>query len=108
LKESRSASSEHAKRKLEEDAMPIYEYECLQCGKTTEAMQRISDAPLSSCAQCSGELRKMISMSTFHLKGSGWYVTDYSGKNQSTRASKSGESGKAESAEKPAATPASE
>jgi putative FmdB family regulatory protein len=64
--------------------MPIYEYECLKCGKTTEAMQRFSDPPLTKCGQCEGRLRKLISMSTFHLKGSGWYTTDYSGKNQST------------------------
>ena len=64
--------------------MPIYEYECLKCGKTSEAMQRFSDPPLSECSQCHGQLRKLISMSTFHLKGSGWYTTDYCGKNQST------------------------
>ena len=63
--------------------MPIYEYECSKCGKTTEAMQRFSDPPLTRC-ECSGQLRKLISMSTFHLKGSGWYTTDYAGKNQST------------------------
>jgi putative FmdB family regulatory protein len=63
--------------------MPIYEYECTKCGKTTEAIQRFSDPPLKNCSQCSGELHKLISMSTFHLKGSGWYVTDYAGKNQS-------------------------
>ncbi|MFZ2446131.1 MAG: zinc ribbon domain-containing protein [Syntrophobacteraceae bacterium] len=64
--------------------MPIYEYECLKCGKTAEAMQRFSDPPLSECPECKGSLRKLISMSTFHLKGSGWYTTDYCGKNQST------------------------
>ncbi len=62
--------------------MPIYEYECLSCGKTTEAMQKFSDPPLGQCGHCSGEMRKMISMSAFHLKGSGWYVTDYCGKKQ--------------------------
>ncbi|MHC1724656.1 MAG: FmdB family zinc ribbon protein [Syntrophobacteraceae bacterium] len=77
--------------------MPIYEYECLKCGKTSEAMQRFSDPPLSECSHCSGQLRKLISMSTFHLKGSGWYTTDYCGKNQST--SKSTES-KSESSDK--------
>lgn len=80
--------------------MPIYEYECLKCGKTTEAMQKFSDAPLTACSQCSGELRKLISMSTFHLKGSGWYTTDYAGKNQSTSGSKGGEASKVEKAEK--------
>lgn len=80
--------------------MPIYEYECLKCGKTTEAMQRFSDAPLAECSHCKGELRKLISMSTFHLKGSGWYTTDYAGKNQSTSATKTAESPKVEKTEK--------
>jgi predicted nucleic acid-binding Zn ribbon protein len=47
-------------------------------------MQRFSDPPLTQCGHCEGRLRKLISMSTFHLKGSGWYTTDYAGKNQST------------------------
>ena len=64
--------------------MPIYEYECSKCGKTSEVMQRFSDPPLKECAHCHGKLRKLVSMSTFHLKGSGWYTTDYAGKNQST------------------------
>jgi putative FmdB family regulatory protein len=66
--------------------MPIYEYECTHCRKVTEAVQRFSDSPLTECSHCHGHLRKLISRSTFHLKGSGWYVTDYSGKNQSTSA----------------------
>ena len=77
--------------------MPIYEYECSKCGKTSEVMQRFSDSPLTECSHCHGQLRKLISMSTFHLKGSGWYTTDYSGKNQST--AKSAES-KTETSEK--------
>jgi len=76
--------------------MPIYEYECLKCGKTMEAMQKFSDPPLCECRHCKGEVRKLISMSTFHLKGSGWYVTDYAGKNQSSCASKNGEGKSAE------------
>jgi putative FmdB family regulatory protein len=77
--------------------MPIYEYECSKCGKTTEAVQKFSDPPLTECGQCRGQLRKLISMSTFHLKGSGWYTTDYCGKNQSTSKC---ESSKSDSAEK--------
>ncbi|MGA7878717.1 MAG: zinc ribbon domain-containing protein [Desulfoferrobacter sp.] len=69
--------------------MPIYEYECTKCGKVTEAMQRFSDPPLVECCECHGGLRKLVSMSTFHLKGSGWYTTDYAGKNQSTSSTKS-------------------
>jgi putative FmdB family regulatory protein len=80
--------------------MPIYEYECMKCGKTKEAMQKFSDAPLRECDQCKGELRKLISMSTFHLKGSGWYTTDYAGKNQSTSSSTTSQSSTADSTEK--------
>lgn len=69
--------------------MPIYEYECTKCGKVTEAMQKFSDPPLVECAECHGGMRKLVSMSTFHLKGSGWYTTDYAGKNQSTSSTKS-------------------
>ena len=62
--------------------MPIYEYQCDQCGKIEEAIQKFSDRPLAQCSHCSGKLSKLISHSTFHLKGSGWYVTDYAGKTQ--------------------------
>lgn len=81
--------------------MPIYEYECTQCGRITEAMQRFSDDPLTECSHCGGPLRKMISMSTFHLKGSGWYVTDYAGRkqNDNTHSKKSSESGTGGSSE---------
>jgi putative FmdB family regulatory protein len=87
--------------------MPIYEYECLKCGKTIEAMQRLSDPPLSNCSCCSGEVRKLISMSTFHLKGSGWYVTDYAGKNQSGSSTTS-ETTKPDTSEKKAESPTTE
>ncbi|NIA08716.1 MAG: zinc ribbon domain-containing protein [Nitrospiraceae bacterium] len=60
--------------------MPIYEYECESCGKVVESWQKISDPPLSTCKYCGGKLHKLISHSSFHLKGSGWYVTDYAGK----------------------------
>ncbi len=89
--------------------MPIYEYECTKCGKMTEAIQKFSDSPLTECSQCHGELHKLISMSTFHLKGSGWYVTDYAGKNQSASATKSEEgTKKTESTEKKAESTTSE
>jgi putative FmdB family regulatory protein len=60
--------------------MPIYEYQCDQCGKIQEAIQKFSDKPLTQCKHCSGKLNKLISHSAFHLKGTGWYVTDYAGK----------------------------
>jgi len=58
--------------------MPIYEYQCAACGHVTEAWQKFSDAPLSTCPACGGPLTKLISNCAFHLKGSGWYVSDYS------------------------------
>jgi putative FmdB family regulatory protein len=67
--------------------MPVYEYECTECGRIQEAWQGLSDAPLTTCQQCSGRLIKLISHSTFHLKGTGWYVTDYANKSGSSTAS---------------------
>lgn len=57
--------------------MPIYEYGCMKCGKTHEIMQKFSDAPMTVCPDCGGEVRKMISNTSFVLKGTGWYATDY-------------------------------
>jgi len=63
--------------------MPLYEYQCTACGKIEEAIQKFSDAPLTTCKHCSGKLTKLISQSSFRLKGTGWYVTDYSKKSPS-------------------------
>jgi putative FmdB family regulatory protein len=60
--------------------MPIYEYECQKCGNLIEVWQTFSDAPLTKCEKCKGKLRKMISQNSFHLKGTGWYATDYASK----------------------------
>ena len=59
--------------------MPVYEYRCESCGKDSEAIQKFSDAPLTDCELCGtkGALKKLISKSSFALKGSGWYTTDY-------------------------------
>jgi len=60
--------------------MPIYEYQCQKCGETTEIMQKFSEAPLRKCPACGGRVAKLMSMNSFQLKGSGWYVTDYTGR----------------------------
>ncbi len=57
--------------------MPVYEYQCSSCGRIEEALQKISDPPLTVCPECHGSLKKLISLNSFQLKGSGWYVTDY-------------------------------
>jgi putative FmdB family regulatory protein len=56
--------------------MPIYEYRCEHCGDFEE-MQRITDPPLARCPKCRRKVRRLISNTSFQLKGSGWYVTDY-------------------------------
>lgn len=57
--------------------MPIYEYKCTKCNKKFEVMQKISSDPLKVCESCGGELKKLITNTSFVLKGTGWYVTDY-------------------------------
>jgi putative FmdB family regulatory protein len=67
--------------------MPIYEYRCESCGREFEEWQKFSDAPVERCSDCGGPTRRLISQSTFVLKGSGWYVTDY-GRNSSCSSSR--------------------
>lgn len=68
--------------------MPIYEYVCDKCGSHLEVMQKVGDAPLKRCGKCRGKLKKIISRTSFQLKGSGWYMTDYSGKGGPTGSDK--------------------
>ena len=60
--------------------MPIYEYRCSDCGHEFEVTQKITADPLTECIACGGKVKKLISSSSFHLKGTGWYVTDYANK----------------------------
>lgn len=82
--------------------MPIYEYQCKKCGHQTELWQKFSDPPMARCDHCNGKMKKLISQSTFHLKGTGWYVTDYASKSDANSASSAntGESTKKEPGEK--------
>ena len=79
--------------------MPLYEYECTTCGHQKEVWQKFSDAPLSECEVCRGKVKKIISQSTFHLKGSGWYVTDYASKSGNSQGTTPKSESKASSAE---------
>lgn len=65
--------------------MPIYEYVCQKCGHHLEVMQKLSDKPLSKCPECRGKLEKIISQTSFQLKGAGWYVTDYAGRGKTEK-----------------------
>ena len=72
--------------------MPLYEYECTECGHRTELLQRHGDPPLERCPQCGGVVHKLFSAPAVQFKGTGWYVTDYAGKGKGPAAatSKSG------------------
>ncbi|HLO95259.1 MAG TPA: FmdB family zinc ribbon protein [Burkholderiaceae bacterium] len=60
--------------------MPIYAYRCGSCGHAKDVLQKLSDAPLSTCPACGAEtFQKQITAAGFQLKGSGWYVTDFKG-----------------------------
>ena len=93
--------------------MPIYEYGCDACGKVLEVMQKFSDEPLKTCLDCSGQLTKLISRTSFQFKGTGWYVTDYArkpesqpkseGESKPATDSKSGAEAKSGAESKPAA-----
>ena len=63
--------------------MPIYEYQCTKCGEVFEAFQKITDEPLTQCKFCNSKVEKLISHSSFQLKGSGWYLTDYARRSSS-------------------------
>lgn len=68
--------------------MPIYEYQCQQCGHNTELLQKISDEPATQCPSChQPSLKKMVSAAGFQLKGTGWYVTDFRDKNKPQKGS---------------------
>lgn len=64
--------------------MPIYEYQCTKCGEVFEAFQKITDEPLTQCKFCKSRVDKLISHSSFQLKGSGWYLTDYARRSSSS------------------------
>ena len=79
--------------------MPIYEYNCPKCGDFDQ-MQKITEGPLKKCPTCKGKVTKLISNPAFHLKGGGWYITDYGRKDGgggSSSESKSEDSGSSSS-----------
>jgi putative FmdB family regulatory protein len=71
--------------------MPIYEYECRACGDRHEFIQKFSDAPKRKCPGCgANRLKRLVSAAAFHLKGSGWYVTDFRDKDKKKGDGKAG------------------
>jgi putative FmdB family regulatory protein len=76
--------------------MPIYAYKCSSCGHSRDVLQKLSDAPLTSCPQCHAEtFSKQLTAAGFQLRGSGWYATDFkngSGRPSAASEAKAGES----------------
>ena len=90
--------------------MPLYEYQCPKCG-TFELIRKFSDDPVTECPTCGSPVQKLASAPAFHLKGTGWYVTDYAKKGSGESGSKAGKakSEEAKSSEsKPSESKASE
>jgi putative FmdB family regulatory protein len=81
--------------------MPIYEYRCGACGHELEALQKLSEAPLTDCPACGkSRLSKLVSAAGFQLKGSGWYATDFKNSGAKPAGKANGEGAKAEGAAK--------
>jgi len=60
--------------------VPLYEYECVKCGKKTEKIETVAGPHLKKCPHCGGKVEQAITAPAIQFKGSGWYVTDYAGK----------------------------
>jgi putative FmdB family regulatory protein len=81
--------------------MPLYEYKCHSCGKTFEVIQKFADEPLKTHPDCGGTVERLLSAPAFHLKGTGWYATDYGkGNGKAAKAEDSKTESKSESGEK--------
>jgi len=79
--------------------MPIYEYECGACGERREFIQKFSDAPKRKCPECgASKLKRLVSAAAFHLKGTGWYVTDFRNKDKKKEGEKETKSSTTDSA----------
>jgi putative FmdB family regulatory protein len=77
--------------------MPLYEYKCASCGKTFEVIQKFADEPLKTHPECGGDVERLFSAPAFHLKGTGWYATDYAKKSNGPGAKSADKSEKSES-----------
>jgi len=76
--------------------MPLYEYQCTQCGDRVEIIQNLSDPPHTLCAKCGGEMKKLMSAPAIQFKGSGWYKTDYPSKSSGAPKSETSSESKSE------------
>jgi putative FmdB family regulatory protein len=79
--------------------MPLYEYQCTECGVRFEKIQKFSDPLVDTCPTCGGKVEKLLSAPAFTFKGTGFYITDYSRKGEAAageKAERAGKSGKSD------------
>ncbi len=86
--------------------MPLYEYLCEACGRTTEVIQAFSDPPLVRCESCGGKVKKLLSPPAVQFRGSGWYVTDYARSSSKRPEKEAGKASEAATEAKPSPPPA--
>lgn len=79
--------------------MPLYEYQCKKCKHKFEKIQKFSDQPIKKCPECGGPVEKLLHAPAVQFKGTGWYVTDYGGKDKSDTSKPEGGSEKSEKKE---------
>jgi putative FmdB family regulatory protein len=78
--------------------LPLYEYECEKCGSRFEKIESVSASTVKKCPKCGGKAQRLLAAPAIQFKGSGWYVTDYAGKNSSAAGEKPAEGASAEKA----------
>ena len=81
-------------------SMPLYEYKCLKCENVVEVLQKLNDRPLRKCKLCSGKLEKLISRTSFQLKGGGWFAHGYGGDSSEKSSSSASEATSSDSSDK--------
>jgi putative FmdB family regulatory protein len=79
--------------------VPLYEYQCKKCKHKFEKIQKFSDQPIKKCPECGGPVEKLLHAPAVQFKGTGWYVTDYGGKDKSDTSKPEGGSEKSEKKE---------
>src|SRR5438045_7093618 len=87
-------------KKIGGTALPLYEYQCLKCGKKTEKIESVSGPHLKKCPHCGGKVERLQSAPAIQFKGSGWYVTDYASKSNAKDGAKEGAPSETGSSEK--------
>ncbi len=80
--------------------MPLYEYKCTKCGSKFEKIESVSASEIKKCPKCGARSERVLNAPAIQFKGTGWYVTDYAGKNSGATAKEGGDSSESGSAAK--------